>query len=519
MLRGITGGVLALSTLLSNALGHSAAFEPRQNGSTSTAQGTGNVPCDALIKAGLGDRLLVATNNDYEPQIQTWWALNSRLRPWCLVLPHTTEEVSQVLTALVNAGSGAGDWHIAVRSGGHSLEGINNVANGVTIDLSYLNQSIYNNHTNLASIGPGARWRDVYANLLQQGVVVTGGRDGGVGVGGFLLGGGLSYYTGHMGLGCDSVINYEVVLANGQIVNANSDENSDLWKALKGGSSNFGIVTRFDMEAMPARNISYGIRVMGSEYSDAMVDALVSFTNHMEMAPDDALFMFYGHNTTETSGITMTTVSVNTVGNMNSSSFDKINKIPAISSFIAPMTLAAAAAGSQLPAGNLATGYTIAFKNDPAILRQCVHLHEELVNTLTNSIGAENFITLNFFQPFPAFIGKIGLQRGGNMLGFDRENDNAILWTGSIALNSTQEDLAVAHQQLGAMASQVQEFARSVSGDVDLIYLNYADVSQDPIGSYGAENIQHIREVAAKYDATNVFQKRIPGGFKISRVD
>lgn len=46
---------------------------------------------------------------------------------------------------------------------------------------------------------------------------------------------------------CDNVINYEVVLASGVVVNANSQEYHDLWLALKGGSNNFGIVTRFDM--------------------------------------------------------------------------------------------------------------------------------------------------------------------------------------------------------------------------------------------------------------------------------
>ena len=42
-------------------------------------------------------------------------------------------------------------------------------------------------------------------------------------------------------------MNYEVVLASGEIVNANLNENSDLFIALRGGGNNFGIVTRFDM--------------------------------------------------------------------------------------------------------------------------------------------------------------------------------------------------------------------------------------------------------------------------------
>ena len=86
------------------------------------------------------------------------------------------------VSALADRGSGAGDWHIAVRSGGHSLPGTNNIADGVTIDLGMMNSSRYDSDHNLANVEPGAAWKDVYYNLLQYGnVTVTGGRDGGVG--------------------------------------------------------------------------------------------------------------------------------------------------------------------------------------------------------------------------------------------------------------------------------------------------------------------------------------------------
>lgn len=44
------------------------------------------------------------------------------------------------------------------------------------------------------------------------------------------------------------MINYEIVLSSGEIVNANAETNNDLWVALKGGGNNLGIVTRFDLE-------------------------------------------------------------------------------------------------------------------------------------------------------------------------------------------------------------------------------------------------------------------------------
>lgn len=55
-----------------------------------------------------------------------------------------------------------------------------------------------------------------------------------------LLGGGLSFLSAQFGLACDNVVNYEVVLANASIVNANADSNTALFWALKGGGNQFG---------------------------------------------------------------------------------------------------------------------------------------------------------------------------------------------------------------------------------------------------------------------------------------
>lgn len=57
----------------------------------------------------------------------------------------------------------------------------------------------------------------------------------------------MSYFSYARGFICDNVVNYEIVLASGEIVNANADSHPDLWIALRGGGNNFGIVTRFDL--------------------------------------------------------------------------------------------------------------------------------------------------------------------------------------------------------------------------------------------------------------------------------
>jgi FAD/FMN-containing dehydrogenase len=47
---------------------------------------------------------------------------------------------------------------------------------------------------------------------------------------------------------CDNVVNYELVLANGTIINVNENSYPDLRVALRGGSNNFGVLTRYDLK-------------------------------------------------------------------------------------------------------------------------------------------------------------------------------------------------------------------------------------------------------------------------------
>lgn len=99
------------------------------------------------------------------------------------------------------------------------------------------------------------------------------------------------------------------------------------------------------------------------------------------------------------------------------------------------------------------------------------------------------------------------------------KDHNAILWTAGVFVYTNQSDFAVAQYWMNGMVAELKSFSASVNGENPLIYLNYADFSQNPLGSYPKENVDHIRKVAAKYDPARAFQTRFPGGFKISRVE
>lgn len=91
--------------------------------------------------------------------------------------------------------------------------------------------------------------------------------------------GGLSHFSGHVGLVCDNVLEYEVVLASGLIVRAtqNDPEYSDLVYALRGGSNNFGIVTQFTFRTFDQGHLWGGILIHPIETHAQQLQAFYDF--------------------------------------------------------------------------------------------------------------------------------------------------------------------------------------------------------------------------------------------------
>lgn len=94
------------------------------------------------------------------------------------------------------------------------------------------------------------------------------------------------------------MVNFEIVLASGEIVNANATSRPDLFAALKGGQNNFGIVTRFDLEAFPVRSMWGGRIAFAPAAATDIVSAFTDFKDPKNFDPYAAGWVTFRYNAT-----------------------------------------------------------------------------------------------------------------------------------------------------------------------------------------------------------------------------
>ncbi|WP_229067599.1 LLM class flavin-dependent oxidoreductase [Actinoplanes sp. DH11] len=174
---------------------------------------------------------------------------------------------------------------LAVRSGGHGISGRSTNDGGIVIDLSRLDGiEVLSEPDRLIRVGAGARWKQVAATLEPYGWALSSGDYGGVGVGGLATAGGIGWLAREHGLTIDRMRAAELVLADGSVVRASADENTDLFWAVRGAGANFGIVTAFEFQADVVGPVGFGQFVLDAEDRAGLLER---WGAAMEAAPRD----------------------------------------------------------------------------------------------------------------------------------------------------------------------------------------------------------------------------------------
>ncbi|KAI0148716.1 hypothetical protein GGR57DRAFT_474079 [Xylariaceae sp. FL1272] len=191
---------------------------------------------------------------EYERAVAASNLLYRFTRPICVVQPVRAREVqTTVLAARKNKTS------LTIKNGGHSYSGASTTDTGVLLDLSKMNDVDLDLDKQIVTVEGGALWGHVYKSLINgrhNGWAVNGGRCPTVGVSGYILGGGFGPFSRTLGMGCDTVTQFTVVTADGELVTVGEHDKPSskkgmlFWGLRGGGGGNFGIVVEMKLRVL-----------------------------------------------------------------------------------------------------------------------------------------------------------------------------------------------------------------------------------------------------------------------------
>lgn len=137
---------------------------------------------------------------------------------------------------------------LAVRGGGHNVNGNAICDGGLVIDLSPMKGIQINMQARIARAQAGVTWGDLDHETQMFGLAVPGGVVSTTGIAGLTLGGGLGWLRRKHGLSCDNLLSVDIVTADGHLLKASATEYADLFWGIHGGGGNFGVVTSFEYQ-------------------------------------------------------------------------------------------------------------------------------------------------------------------------------------------------------------------------------------------------------------------------------
>lgn len=181
---------------------------------------------------------------------------------------------------------------VAVRGGGHNVAGNAMCDDGLVIDLSAMNGVRVDPTARTARVAGGAILGDVDRETQVFGLAAPLGVVSLTGVAGLTLCGGLGWLRRKHGMACDALISVDIVTADGKMVTASPDENSELFWALQGGGGNFGVVTSFEFQLYPVGPM---VTLCAPFYrlGDDAADIVRRWNDFMATAPDDVSSSFF----------------------------------------------------------------------------------------------------------------------------------------------------------------------------------------------------------------------------------
>ncbi|KAK2882714.1 hypothetical protein FQN49_000076 [Arthroderma sp. PD_2] len=485
--------------------------------SSSSSSSPNNQLCLKLMSQGV--EVDLPQSSDYETEQMNYWSTAcSSLRPDCIIAPKNAHDMARAVAAIQESNT----TRFAIKSGGHSPNTLfSSIEDGVLISTRNLKQITYNEQSQTAVLGPGLKWEEAIGGLKDKGQTVVGGRLGEIGLGGLLLGGGLSFLSSQYGWATNNIVNFEVVLANATIVNANATSNPDLYAVMKGGSGSFGIVTAFTLKTHDQDPEIWGGTVFyDGSHSKELTQAVRDFA---EYNTDDkasiiatvnrnprllwVMFLTYDGPTPPEDIFRNFTQVPNIRDSTKRQSYHDL--MLANDEFVRH--------GSKYSIG-AETSVHPSGPHGIEVFQSFIDHWNDVTDDVANITGAASSLAL---QPLPRSITTKAKESGGDVAGFDPKHDYMLLQI-AISYNSTSptDDSIVekaTKKYYTGQAEMIERFTQEgkLPRAYTPLYLNDLNARQDFWGRISASTREKALAVRRAVDPKLFFQTRATGGFHL----
>jgi FAD/FMN-containing dehydrogenase len=182
------------------------------------------------------------------------WNLAFDQQPAAVALPESVDDVIAVVRWARKRG-----LRVAPQGTGHNAGAMGSLAHTVLVKTERMRGVEIDPENRRARVGAGVLWAEVSDAAAEHGLAALAGSSHDVGVVGYSLGGGISHLARRYGLAANSVTAVELVNADGELVRADSENEPDLFWALRGGGGSFGVVTALEFALYPIEEVYAGV--------------------------------------------------------------------------------------------------------------------------------------------------------------------------------------------------------------------------------------------------------------------
>jgi FAD/FMN-containing dehydrogenase len=227
----------------------------------------------------MSSQLLTADDSGYDENRGAFNLLLDQ-RPAAVALPESAAEVAEAIAAAKAQG-----LRVATQRTGHGADPLRGLEGAALVRTAGLTGVEIDAGARRARVGAGVLWGDVVPAASEQGLAALHGSTKTVGVAGYMLGGGVGWYSRKHGLGCNSVTAIELVNAEGEQLRVDASNEPELFWALRGGGGDFGVVTALEFELLPIPQVFAGALFFPLERAGEALGAYLEWT---ASAPEEA---------------------------------------------------------------------------------------------------------------------------------------------------------------------------------------------------------------------------------------